>query len=107
MALNNAIEPLLNELKIDEVKALLLWYLQDETAESNGISQKVQQLLDDVNRMDAEASYKALTSLKLDDMVRFSVLNEFGEGFSKKKACDFLIKATIERFAIAAAINAV
>lgn len=108
MTLTATVESLLKEVEADRIKALLLWYLQDNASEdaAEATSPNVQALLDDISRMDADTSYQALSALDLDDLVRFAVINEFGEGFSRQKAGEFLIAATAERFAIAADIEA-
>ena len=99
IAVNTSIETLLQELEADRARALLLWYLEDAASESS-TSAKIQALIDDVNKLDAKAAYQTLESLSNTDLVKFSVLNEFGERFSRTKACDFLIRATVERFEI-------
>jgi hypothetical protein len=50
-----------------------------------------------MNTLSIETCYQALSELELPDLVRLSILNEFGPSFAGKVSCTLLESTTCQR----------
>ncbi len=84
------------EQKTDKLKSLLTWF-------SSGISsveaetQRLQGLLEETAKADPVTTYSRLNSVELDEMVTFTLMNEFGPSFAKKQCFPYLVNQVLER----------
>ena len=76
--------------------SLLLWFNID-THSLQSQSERLDALLSEMNILSVETCYQALSELELPDLVRLSILNEFGPSFARKVSCTLLESTTCER----------
>lgn len=96
MALNQNLENDLEELSKDKMKALLSWYLQGQ----EGIltqSEKLQAVLDDVVNLPPTEQPDVLKNLDVKDIIRFTVLNEFGDKLKSNATVEALVSMVNKR----------
>lgn len=80
----------------DKLKSLLTWF-------SSGISsveaetQRLQAILEENDKADPVTCYNRLNSVELDEMVSFTLMNEFGPGFAQKTCFPYLVNQVLER----------
>lgn len=80
----------------DKLKSLLTWF-------SSGISsveaetQRLQTMLDDNAKADPVTTYNRLNSVELDEMVSFTLMNEFGPSFAQKRCFPYLVNQVLSR----------
>lgn len=88
----------------EQLKAMLLWYLSDENARFDATTETINAVMDDLEAMDAKACYEAMSALgteaMTDEMVRFSLLNEFGEWITTKSWFNWLTEAVKKQLAM-------
>lgn len=87
---------LLHALETPELKRLLLWF-ETDTQSIQSQSERLDALLSEVNTMQADTCYQTLSELALSDMVRLTILNEFGPEFAQKTGFPLLETATHHR----------
>ena len=89
MELNPSLESVIPAYEPDRLRALLVWFgAEAETLGSQ--SARLSAILDETEQMDINTCYELINQLQPDDMVRFSVLNEFGPSFAKKPYFNWL-----------------
>lgn len=79
----------LEQTALGRLKAFLLWFNVD-THSLQSQSERLDALLTEMNTISPEACYQALSELELPDLVRLSILNEFGPQFARKPGFLFL-----------------
>lgn len=77
------------------LKSLLLW-LNSDTHLIQSPSERLNALLSEVHTMTPEHCYESLEQLQLPDLVRLSILNEFGPQFAHKPGFT-LLESTVQQ----------
>ncbi len=96
MKLDSPFEQVLEQLPDDRLEQLMLWYCSGgETVETR--SKRLQQVLDDVQFLDFETCFQVLNRLELNELVVFSLMNEFGPSFANRPCFAVLAHAVTER----------
>jgi hypothetical protein len=80
----------------DCLKSLLIWFNID-THSLQSQSERLDALLSEMNTMSVETCYQSLSQLELPDLVRLSILNEFGPEFADKPSFSLLETTTSHR----------
>jgi hypothetical protein len=98
MQLNPRITQLLEGYEPERLKALLAWFLAEvsQTVSANPFAAALLA----VESLDAPSCYQLMSSdLVLEDVVKVSILNEFGPEFTAKKSFHWLDRTMRHRFA--------
>lgn len=96
MQINPSLEHSLEQLCPERLKALLLWF-------SSGLhymgteSDRLEALLAEYAESDPLTCYRLLDSLKLQEMVEFTLINEFGPSVAQKQYFPSLVQAVTTR----------
>ncbi|HEY9745650.1 MAG TPA: hypothetical protein V6C99_05485 [Oculatellaceae cyanobacterium] len=80
----------------ESFKGLFLW-LHADTQLLPTPSEQQQKLLSEIYAMTPETCYETLSQLELPDLVRLSILNEFGPQFADKPGYNLLETAACQR----------
>jgi hypothetical protein len=86
----------LETLSTERQRALMLWYVKGQT-QLEAPSEKVSAILSEIETLEAEACYDLLQHLDIRDMVRFTVLNEFGPLVAKKSTLETIVNLVTEK----------
>lgn len=101
MSLHPFIEQSVNQLRSesfgsDKLKSLLLWF----TSGVNSIdteSKRLQSLVEETTQTDPQTCYNMLNSLELNEMVHFTLMNEFGPKFAQRSCYSTLVDSITHR----------
>jgi hypothetical protein len=84
-----------DETKTDRLKSLLAWFSSGmQTVEAE--SKRLQTLLDETTQADPLTQYSMLNSVELDQMVHFTLLNEFGPSFAQRRCFPYLVNQVLQ-----------
>lgn len=92
MKLDLPFEQVLEQLPEKQLQQIMLWYCsggQDVETQS----QRLQQVLEDVQFLDFETCFQLLDQLELSEVVAYSLMNEFGPSFAKRPYFTLLTNA--------------
>ena len=99
MTFHPDIETVLKEFPPERLRAMELWLTQESRIDEGEDAPMIEAMNADLqeNVSDVETCYRLLNQLELDELVSFSLMNEFGPNFSQHACFTPLNKGITQR----------
>lgn len=99
MQLNPKLARLLEAYEPDRLKAILLWFNADAQS-LPAQNERLNAILDEMQTMTIDTCYRVISELEMTEMIRISILNEFGPQFEQRAAYQWLNRAMGQTLAL-------